>query len=796
MSRRRDQEAPGKRRSALFLKFLLSYLLLVALILAVISVSLYGVFFRTLKSEIEILASNNLAGMCAFMDTMFYEMDHIAYEVSNDPAMLSHVVYQNRYAALQMSQRLNGYRQTNTFITDILVYYHADIARKYNTGVKFFTTNGILDPVAVFDYFYRFENWSYEALLGEAQTITAPVIRPLESVVTERIDSKEFITYICPIYNSGTPVNERGVVLFLIDRNDLAGMIRGNLREYKGTIGLFDHAGERIFSQSFDEKAQGAAVPVACGDAPVDTPALDTVDVSGEKYTRIMLRSRYNKYAYVLQMPSRLYLDRIYSNMTLFNTTLAVAAFLGLVLAYLLSVQNYRPIRRLVNAIAKYSTRAARERNDLSLLSATFDELVQKNETLAYRIKSQEGIYRLQCLQNLIHGRYSEEAQVAAALKDCGLSFDAVYFAVCIVMIDRSQAIRRDNSSAYMELLKYSIINMLEEIATTKGNAGYGLDTGPDDSVVLILNLKKRSDALDFCGQLTRQLADFFKTNFGYTLTIGVGGCFDSPLSVPLSYRQAGDALSYRFLHGTDRTFVYDAIRRESQRDIQWYPIDQEKQVMSNLMQGDYPNVEAGVNSILGSISMMKLPPDIAHGICFGLVSAIKKALGNMHIQLDDRSVSQLDRLHAMKYDTLWDYQADLLAFMKTVCEAICAAHESKNYRLKEQLDAFVEEHYTDSMLSLETIAAHLGMSPSYLTRYYKNHTGIPLMQHVDNIRMDSARVLLATTHLPLSDVIARTGYVDKSNFIRKFKARFGMTPILYRKTRLNQRLGEQNRAE
>ena len=133
---------------------------------------------------------------------------------------------------------------------------------------------------------------------------------------------------------------------------------------------------------------------------------------------------------------------------------------------------------------------------------------------------------------------------------------------------------------------------------------------------------------------------------------------------------------------------------------------------------------------------------------------------------------------------------------MKTVCEAICAAHESKNYRLKEQLDAFVEEHYTDSMLSLETIAAHFGMSPSYLTRYYKDHTGIPLMQHVDNIRMDSARVLLATTHLPLSDVIARTGYVDKSNFIRKFKARFGMTPILYRKTRLNQRLGEQNRAE
>ena len=46
---------------------------------------------------------------------------------------------------------------------------------------------------------------------------------------------------------------------------------------------------------------------------------------------------------------------------------------------------------------------------------------------------------------------------------------------------------------------------------------------------------------------------------------------------------------------------------------------------------------------------------------------------------------------------------------------------------------------------------------------------------------MEKVKTLLKTTNLNLREIIDRVGYVDETNFIRKFKKFEGMTPIQYR---------------
>lgn len=93
----------------------------------------------------------------------------------------------------------------------------------------------------------------------------------------------------------------------------------------------------------------------------------------------------------------------------------------------------------------------------------------------------------------------------------------------------------------------------------------------------------------------------------------------------------------------------------------------------------------------------------------------------------------------------------------------------------------YVEENYASPALSLSSIAESLRFSPSYLTRYFKEKTGISLMQYIDRKRFEESKRLLAATALPVKAIVERVGYTDEANFSRKFKKYEGVTPTQYR---------------
>ena len=93
-----------------------------------------------------------------------------------------------------------------------------------------------------------------------------------------------------------------------------------------------------------------------------------------------------------------------------------------------------------------------------------------------------------------------------------------------------------------------------------------------------------------------------------------------------------------------------------------------------------------------------------------------------------------------------------------------------------------MQKHLSDTGMSLEFIASSCGVSVSYLVRYFKNCMRVTPMQYVDSLRMDIARNLLTTTTYSLRQIVEQCGYLDESNFARKFKKLEGITPMSYRK--------------
>jgi AraC family transcriptional regulator len=92
--------------------------------------------------------------------------------------------------------------------------------------------------------------------------------------------------------------------------------------------------------------------------------------------------------------------------------------------------------------------------------------------------------------------------------------------------------------------------------------------------------------------------------------------------------------------------------------------------------------------------------------------------------------------------------------------------------RVLELIDAAL-----DARLTIETLAAEVGLSPAHFARAFRESLGRPPHQYLLALRLERARRLLETTPASLSEIALRAGFADQAHFTRLFKRTFGITP-------------------
>ncbi len=92
----------------------------------------------------------------------------------------------------------------------------------------------------------------------------------------------------------------------------------------------------------------------------------------------------------------------------------------------------------------------------------------------------------------------------------------------------------------------------------------------------------------------------------------------------------------------------------------------------------------------------------------------------------------------------------------------------------------FLEAHFSKP-LTLEDIANEVGIDKFSLCRYYKNQTGITVMEQLKLIRIAKAKQLLAYTDYRSLDIAKMCGFDSPSYFTKLFKIQTGQTPKGYR---------------
>ncbi|MHC0442125.1 GlxA family transcriptional regulator [Flavobacterium sp. 3-210] len=102
------------------------------------------------------------------------------------------------------------------------------------------------------------------------------------------------------------------------------------------------------------------------------------------------------------------------------------------------------------------------------------------------------------------------------------------------------------------------------------------------------------------------------------------------------------------------------------------------------------------------------------------------------------------------------------------------------NDTLVAMLQQKIESQY-HSIEKLEEITKDIPTSARNMTRRFKQVTGIPPIEYLQNIRVESSKKYLEQTQLSISEIIEKTGYNDPKAFRKVFYKMVGMKPIEYR---------------
>lgn len=125
---------------------------------------------------------------------------------------------------------------------------------------------------------------------------------------------------------------------------------------------------------------------------------------------------------------------------------------------------------------------------------------------------------------------------------------------------------------------------------------------------------------------------------------------------------------------------------------------------------------------------------------------------------------------------TLHKLEADLLARQNR----LTPKHENTPAEIVEGVEAYLHQNYAQQV-DFSTIAGTYGFSPAYLSKIFKEHTGISPGRYLSDCRMNAAKKLLRDTSLPIKEIAERVGYPDPLHFSKSFKTATGMSPAQYR---------------
>jgi len=352
-------------------------------------------------------------------------------------------------------------------------------------------------------------------------------------------------------------------------------------------------------------------------------------------------------------------------------------------------------------------------------------------------------------------------------------------YVVCVSEIDNLTVHAETKSAEDIELLNFSVLNIISELTESKGivfNDFYNRQ-------VIIFN-KIDFDTLSGKNNLYNLLEcirENIEKHLEVSVTIGIGSVVSRLKDLHISYNDALYAIDYKIVLGKNKIYnIKDLGYRQSEV---YYPIEKINSLLSTVKLEGMEKVKKCTDDFFDDlISKKSLSPDNIKIILSELINGAQKVL--MEVKREDGDSCCMDfgiYEEIAKYETLQDLKVIISKFLSGICKYIRTNRNSRNLQIIDRARQCIDENYRLEELSLNFVAGIVAVSPGYLSILFRKETNETFVEYLTRVRMEKAKELLKTSSLKAYEVAYKVGYTDPHYFSICFKKYTGIPPSEYK---------------
>lgn len=482
--------------------------------------------------------------------------------------------------------------------------------------------------------------------------------------------------------------------------------------------------------------------------------------LDNEKYMICRRDSEFIKSKYFYIVPYESFWNELRQLRTYCFIGISFCLIISIYFAYRSARRTYNPIGNIVEFIHSKEGDAAIEEKKQPEPDYIMS-YIKSNES---RLKEYKSGARELCLYNLLEGK--ESGVDRAKLTKSGIDFPYKGFVVCLFEIEMAL-------EEIVDLRHFIIKNVFEELGNTWGKA-YFVEFGKNRCALLV-NLD--GSIKDIEGIL-EEGQSFIKQYYQIVLSIGLSNIHESMSEISEGYREAQEALRYRFLMGRGCRIHYKDIAGRNQNG-QGSGENKIYMLLLNYIKGkkDTCNVDDFVES-LGYIYEVneEVSMDIAHFFKNEVITALSKIMLLNGYEKEQRKEIAKELTAT---DTLIEFKQKLSEQITRLCEL--NSYKKPKMDICARTRSFIDENYSNTQLSVAMLGQAMGMQAAHLSKLFKESYGISISDYIAQVRIEHAKHMIKEKHMSVQETAEQTGFISSHAFIRIFKKLENMTPGKYK---------------
>lgn len=296
---------------------------------------------------------------------------------------------------------------------------------------------------------------------------------------------------------------------------------------------------------------------------------------------------------------------------------------------------------------------------------------------------------------------------------------------------------------------------------------------------IIILSNNDNVDMTECCEVIKTQVINKCKCN----ISIGIGNKLQGLRNICVSYKEADDALQYKVVIGKNQVVSYKDINFATNEESVANPHNNDRLSF---------NMKAGLKEKTLELIDQMLPESVYTRSntmerirleVFDILLTCQRVLLELGIIAGDlwenntqpyEDVSRMDNLPELK-----SYLKNMLS---EIIDMINISNEKKTNGKIEQIRKYINSNIQRPDLSLTEIAKEFFISPSHLSRLFKQETAQTIVEYITKVRIERALKLLRDTDLKVYQIGELVGINDPHYFSILFKKNTGSSVNEFRK--------------